>query len=209
MKSTLLRPLLQKLKNKLEESLEEIAKDHPGIQIAFGGESKDTQESMISLGRAFMIAVMGVLLILVLTFKQMLQPLVIFGITIPVGVVSAIWAFKLHNMPITFLGLMGVIALAGVIVNNAIVYVDFVNRGRREGLDRFESIYMAAKNRLRPVFLTTVTTAAGLMPTSYGLGGKDPFVTYITRGTKLGADHRSWLYSLASSFGTSGNRRCK
>jgi len=170
----------REINKKIRQWLPEIKEQFPKVEIVFGGEDKDTQESLQSLAQAFVVAIMGVLLILVLTFRQLLQPLLIFGVTIPLGMVSCVWAFKLHGMPLTFLGLMGMISLSGVIVNNAIVYMSFVNVYREEGQDRFDSILSAGRTRLRPVFLTTMTTAVGLMPTSYGIGGLDPFVTYIT-----------------------------
>ena len=166
--------------NKVREILPEFEKKYPKLSVHFGGEDAGTQESIESLGMAFGIAAISILLLLVLAFRQVLQPVVIFFITIPLGMASAIWAFKIHGMPLTFLGMMGVIALAGVVVNNAIVFVDFINRRRKEGEDRWESIVNTGKIRLRAIFLTTMTTAVGLMPTSYGFGGFDPFVVPIT-----------------------------
>ena len=75
--------------------------------------------------------------------------------------------------------MISVIALAGVIVNNAIVLIDFVNQLRAEGEDRISSVRKAARTRLRPITLTTITTTVGILPTAYGLGGVDPFVTPI------------------------------
>jgi multidrug efflux pump subunit AcrB len=77
------------------------------------------------------------------------------------------------------MGMLGIIALAGVIVNNAIVLVDFVNQLRLEGVEPQESIIKAAQIRLRPIFLTTVTTVVGILPTAYGIGGEDAFVKPI------------------------------
>ena len=79
----------------------------------------------------------------------------------------------------TFLAFVGIIALAGVIVNNAIVMIDFINKEREAGASLMESIKMGAQRRLRPIFLTTVTTTAGILPTAYGVGGLDPFVVPI------------------------------
>lgn len=154
----------------------EFQKKFPTVKIGFGGEDEDTQESLASLFRAFAVAFIAIFVILVMTFQNLLQPLLVM-LTIPLGIVSVIMAFFTHGWPITFLGMMGVIALAGVIVNNAIVMVDFVNEKRRQGLDRFESIISGATTRLRPIFLTTITTVVGVMPTAYGIGGEDKFVT--------------------------------
>jgi len=79
----------------------------------------------------------------------------------------------------SFLGMIGLISLAGVIVNNAIVLLDFVNEARAAGEDRVQSIISAANQRIRAIFLTTATTVVGILPTAYGIGGLDPFVVPI------------------------------
>ena len=164
--------------NRIREMLGELKAKHPKVAIAFGGEDEDTQESMASLVRAFMAAIMGIFLILVMTFKRLLQPMVIL-LTVPLGIIAVIWAFFLHGLPLSFMGMLGIIALSGVIVNNAIVFVDFVNQQRTMGKDRWDSIKDAAQIRLRPIFLTTITTVIGILPTAYGIGGIDKFVVPI------------------------------
>ena len=133
---------------------------------------------MASLGRAFLVAFTAIFLILIMLFKTLLQPILVL-LTIPLGITSVIWTFFLHGRPLSFLGMLGIIALSGVIVNNAIVFIDFVNQYRKAGSDRWKSILDAAKARVRPIFLTTVTTVSGLLPTAYGIGGLDPFVVPI------------------------------
>ena len=162
----------------MQPFVEKILKDHPSVAVKFGGENEDTNESIESLSKAFGFAVFGILLILILLFKNIYQPMII-ALTIPLGAISVIWTFYFHNQPISFLGSIGVIALAGVIVNNAIVFVDFVNGAKNEGLKPELAIIEAASIRLRPIFLTTVTTVVGILPTAYGIGGRDPFVVPI------------------------------
>ncbi|MBN22230.1 MAG: MFS transporter [Bdellovibrionaceae bacterium] len=165
--------------NSIRKMKTDFEKNHPGVTMNFGGgEEEDTQESMQSLGRAFLLAAMGIFLILVATFNQIFQPILIL-LTIPLGIMSVIWTFFVHGLPLSFMGMLGTIALGGVIVNNAIVFMDFVNSNREAGKDRFESIRMAASQRIRPIFLTTMTTVCGLLPTAYGIGGKDPFVVPV------------------------------
>lgn len=166
------------VQSRVTELIPEIRQNFPGVTIHFGGEADDTAESMASLMRAFILAFMGVLLILVMQFKRLDQPFLVV-LTIPMGIIAVIWTFVIHGMPLSFMGMLGVVALAGVIVNNAIVLMDFVNQYRLEGMDRWESIRKAAVTRLRPIFLTTLTTVAGLLPTAYGIGGLDPFVVPI------------------------------
>jgi len=76
----------------------------------------------------------------------------------------------------SFLAIIGIVGLSGVVVNDSIVLVDFINRLRKQGLDRRKSIIEAGQLRLRPVILTTVTTVLGLMPVAYGIGGGDPIL---------------------------------
>jgi multidrug efflux pump subunit AcrB len=162
----------------IRQQVPEILKKHPEVSIQFGGEERDTQESLQSLIRAFAIAVFGIVLLLVLMFQSIRQTIVV-ALTIPLGVLSVAWTFFLHGRPLSFLGMIGIVALAGIVVNNAIVLTDFVNTARKRGLDRFESIRSAARTRLRPIALTTLTTSAGILPTAYGIGGLDPFVVPI------------------------------
>ena len=117
-------------------------------------------------------------MILVLTFGTFIQPFLIL-ITIPFGALSALIAFYVHGFPISFFGMLGIISLGGVIVNNAIVLIDFVNQEREAGLDRFQSIYEAGSRRLRAIFLSTITNIVGVIPTAYGFGGEDKFVIPI------------------------------
>jgi len=165
--------------------LPDLAKEFPSVRIDFGGEDEDTQESLRSLLRAFGVAFMSIFLILVLTFQQLLQPFLVI-LTIPLGIIAVIWTLFIAGMPFSFMAMLGIIALAGVIVNNAIVMIDFVNQARKEGMDRFKSIEEAARIRLRPIFLTTATTVAGLLPTAHGIGGLDKFVVPIAMSLGYG-----------------------
>ena len=158
--------------------MDDLLAPHPDINLDFSGEFQDTQESLQSLLIAFAFAVGGIAFILILLFGNLYQPAVVMS-TIPLGIIAVIWAFYINRMHLSFLALVGVVALAGVIVTNAIVFMDFVNQARREGQNRFDSIKTAAARRLRPIFLTTVTTVAGILPTAYGLGGDDSFVVPI------------------------------
>ena len=181
--------------------LPDLNKAFPGVTIAFGGEAEDTQESMASLGKAFLLSAMLIFLILVLMFQNLLQPLLIIFGTIPLGIISVIWTFLLQGMPLSFMAMMGVVALSGVIVNNAIVLVDFINKNRLKGMGARDSIFDAARKRIRPIFLTTITTVFGLLPTAYGIGGKDMFVVPIAMslgwGMLLGSVLVSFVFPCA------------
>jgi multidrug efflux pump subunit AcrB len=161
-----------------DELLPVISKQFPKVGFYFGGEDRDTQESLASLGRAQIAALLGIFLTLLLSFRNVVQPLIVM-VTIPLGVISVILTLFVHGMPLSFLAILGIIALGGVIVNNAIVFIDFVNQARESGMEKMESIVNAGRVRVRPIFLTTVTTVAGLLPTAYGIGGLDEFVVPI------------------------------
>ncbi|NCN28158.1 efflux RND transporter permease subunit [bacterium] len=178
-----------------KEILPKVQEQFKDLHFAFGGENKDTQESMQSLADAFVVAIVGILLILIFLFGNLLYSLLIM-LSVPLGVMAVIVAFFVNNMPMSFMGMFGVVALAGVIVNNAIVFIDFVNQKRIEGEGDRESIESAAKMRLRPIFLTTLTTVAGLFPTAYGIGGLEKFVQPIAMALAWGLIVGSVLTSI-------------
>lgn len=163
---------------KMTQWVNERKAQFPNVTFHFGGENEDTSESLQSLGLAFAVAFFGIFFIMVLLFQNLIQPLVIVS-AIPLGIISVIWALFLNNAPLSFMAFLGIVALAGVIVNNAIVFVDFVNQARLEGMGLRASIFEAGQSRIRPIVLTTITTSAGLLPTAYGIGGSDPFVVPI------------------------------
>jgi len=159
----------------LQKKFSDISVRYPGITVDYLGEFKDTQESVVDLLKSFIIAFMIIFVILVALFRSLIHPLVIIGV-IPLTFVGVVWAFAAHGEPLSFFVILGVVGLAGVVVNDSIVLVDFIRKERRLGLSPFEASIEAGRNRLRPVFLTTVTTFFGLIPTAYGIGGYDPFV---------------------------------
>jgi len=164
--------------NRIREKQDTYLKGRPNLSLAFGGEDEDTKESLDSLFRAFILALVLIYFLLILTFQSFVWPLIII-LVIPIGVISVSWALFFHGEPLSFMGMLGVVALAGVIVNNSIVFVDFVIFERKKGADFFESIVTAGQKRLRPIVLTTLTTVCGILPTAYGIGGLDPFVVPI------------------------------
>lgn len=188
----------------LKPQLEKILSEHPGVQYEFGGEDEDTQESMTALLRAFIFAAFVIFSLLVITFKNLLQPILILT-SIPLGFMGVAYAMLLHGRPFSFMAMLGVIALAGVIVNNSIVFIDFVNGHKKEGLPIRDSIAEAARIRLRPIVLTTLTTISGLFPTAYGeqiydwfgIGGGDPFIVPIALSLGWGLAFGSLLTALA------------
>lgn len=164
--------------NRIRAKEHEYLTKYPKLSLNFAGEDEDTQESLGSLMRAFILAFVLIYFLLILTFQSFIWPVVIV-LAIPIGTSAVTWALFLHREPLSFMGLLGVVALAGVIVNNAIVFVDFVLYQRSLGMNPTESIIKAGQLRLRPIVLTTMTTVFGILPTAYGIGGLDPFIVPI------------------------------
>ncbi len=183
--------------------ISEMMKKYPGYEVKYGGEDEDTQESFAALGRAFLFAAFIIFALLIVTFKNLLQPLLVLT-SIPLGFMGVAFAMFAHNRPFSFMAMLGVIALAGVIVNNSIVFTDFVNSERKRGKSEEDSITGAARTRLRPIVLTTLTTVCGLLPTAYGetlykvfgIGGGDPFIVPIALSLGWGMAFGSLLTAI-------------
>ena len=130
---------------------------------------------MNSLLIAFLFAFFLIFVILATQFNSLIQPFVVM-LGIPFAVIGVVFALLLHNETIGFFVVLGLVGLTGIVVNDSIVLMDFINKLRREGVPRRQSIIEAGKLRLRPVILTTITTVLGISTVAYGIGGKDPFL---------------------------------
>lgn len=162
--------------NKLvKEKFKNIAVDFPGYSLQFAGEQRESTRSMQDFANAFILALFLIFLILAANFNSLVQPLIVM-MAILFGFIGVIWAFFFHGLPISFFMFMGAVGLTGIVVNDSIILVEFVNNLRRKGVDRRHSLVQAGQLRLRPVLLTTITTALGLAPTAYGIWGSDPFL---------------------------------
>ena len=170
----------------LKPQIKDLLKQYEGYESSFGGEDRDTSESLQSFKEAFFMAIVLIYLLLIITFRSLIQPALIM-VSIPFGFVGSAMALTLHGRPFSFMGILGIIALGGVIVNNAIVLIDFINEKRKQGLGLNDSIIQSCSERFRPILLTTATTVFGLLPTAYGeqiyqifgIGGGDPFLVPI------------------------------
>ncbi|MBN2483233.1 MAG: efflux RND transporter permease subunit [Candidatus Omnitrophica bacterium] len=160
---------------KLQEKFKDISQRYLGYSVEYQGEQKDTVESLQSLLKAFFYAFLVVYLILASFFRSLVQPFVVM-LAIPFGLIGVVFAFIVHGMPLSFMAILGIVGLNGIVVNDSIVLVDKINNLRREGLPRRDSIIKAGQMRIRPVLLTTITTVGGLSTVAYGIGGKDPFL---------------------------------
>jgi len=141
-----------------------------GFGIALGGQNEEMERSFESMKFAMILAVFLVYLVMASQFESLLHPLVIM-FTIPLGMVGSALALMLLDETISVVVLIGLIMLAGIVVNNAIVLVDYINTlRRRDGLKKVEAVTEAGRLRLRPILMTTSTTVLALLPMALGLG---------------------------------------
>lgn len=155
----------------------DLDNDWPGMRFEIGGEAEETQKSMKSLAIAMVTSVVGIYFILVLLFNSLTQPILVM-LAIPFGLIGVIGAFAAHGEPLGFLAMLGVIGLMGVVVNDSLILVDYINVHRLEEPEKkfLRIVAEGTSARLRPILLTSVTTVSGVLPMAYGLGGSDPFL---------------------------------
>ena len=146
---------------------------HAGYYIRFGGEFEKTQEAFESIFACFGLAVLLIYLVLATQFKSFIQPFIIMS-TVPLASIGVVVGLLVMQDRFTFPVMIGVVALAGVVVNDALVLIDFINRYRIRGFGRIRSVLIAGRMRVRPILLTTVTTVVGLLPMALGVTGRSP-----------------------------------
>ena len=141
----------------------------PGYTISYTGENEDQEETEAFLGKAFAAALLLIGLVLVAQFNSVLQPLVIMT-SVVLSLAGVFLGLMIHGMAFGILmSGIGCISLAGVVVNNAIVLIDFIRQRRADGLELMDAIVDAGVTRFRPVMLTAVTTVLGLIPMAIGI----------------------------------------
>ncbi|MCK5254713.1 MAG: efflux RND transporter permease subunit, partial [Deltaproteobacteria bacterium] len=134
-----------------------------GIKASYEGQSREQGKVMRSIRRAFPIAFVGMFILIILVFRSYAQAGLVFSL-IPLGIMGAIWGHGLQGILLNILSLYGLIALTGIVVNDSIVLIDQINRNLRAGQKLYDAVYNASLSRLRPILLTTLTTAIGLAP---------------------------------------------
>ncbi|MEI0559418.1 efflux RND transporter permease subunit [Brachyspira intermedia] len=180
----------QQVMNAVREKYKDFSKQYRGLKLEFGGEAKETVKALKQLAFSFAMAFIFVYIVLLLQLNRFIQPIMIMVI-IPFGLIGVLLGFAIHRMPLSFMGVVGIIGLAGVVVNNGIILVDLINKIIDEGVEGgkkgvAKAIVDGAKQRLRPVFLTTVTTVVGLLPTVYGIGGRADIIIPIVMALAYG-----------------------
>ena len=140
-----------------------LVSSHPGLRWSMEGEQKEQAESLGSLRRGFVLAILLIFVLLAVQFRSYSQPLIIMS-AIPFGLVGAAWGHILMGMDLTLISMFGVVALTGVVVNDSLIMIDFINRARRDGREMREAVLESGVRRFRPIMLTSLTTFAGLTP---------------------------------------------
>lgn len=155
---------------------ERLAPNYPEVSIVFGGEAEKTAESVGSLLSALVLSLFAIFALMVLLFRSYLMPLVILT-TIPLGLTGVSVAFFLQQKSLSFMALIGVIGLGGIIVNSGIILISFIESLKTEGNSDLRDVLVKASSlRLKSVLTSSLTTISGLVPTAYGIGGVDYFI---------------------------------
>lgn len=167
------------------DHFEKEVDENPDLNMTFGGEAEKSQESFESLVTAFLLGFVAIYLAIVLLFNSFTQPILVI-LAVPFGLTGVFWSFWLHDLPFSFLASIGIIGLSGIVVNNSIMMVEFINKSFPKDKPIRRTKYSIAREtalvikgslrRLRPILITTATTVLGLLPTGYGIGGSDPFL---------------------------------
>ena len=140
-----------------------------GFEWSIGGQRQEMETSFDSMRLAILLAVFMVYLVMASQFESLLHPLVIL-FSVPFSLIGAVLALWLTKTTVSIVVLIGGILLAGIVVNNAIILVDYANQLRRRGKSKLEALKRAGQVRLRPILMTTATTVLGLLPMAIGLG---------------------------------------
>ncbi len=166
---------------KAKKIIEEKIKHHPSLTFKMIGEKETTDEALRSLFNAFFIALFAIFIILIFLFKSFLLSFLILS-CIPLGLIGVVWAFFLHQRALDFFAFVGVVGLAGVVVNSAIILISFILNSKKENPHKSlqDIVVQSSKLRFRPIMITNLTTLGGLLPTAYGIAGFEPLLMPMT-----------------------------
>ena len=167
----------------LDGYVQELLTGYPGVAWSFEGEAKEQRESFASLQWGMIVILFVIYVLLALPLKSYVQPLIVMSV-IPFGVIGAVWGHWLLGRDLTFPSMLGVMALVGVVVNDSLVLVDFINQKKAEGMSVPDAVLNSGVVRFRPVMLTSLTTFFGLLPLLFEKSIQAQFL--IPMGISLG-----------------------
>jgi multidrug efflux pump subunit AcrB len=161
---------------RLKREFADVGSSFPGYRVVIKGERQEAEESLAAMPQVSLIAILLIYFLLGSLFKSFIQPLIVMA-AIPFALDGVVIGHLIMGEPLSFLSTMGLVALAGVVVNDSLILVDFINRARKEGTPRDEAILKSGVARLRPVLLTTVTTVGSLIPLAFFASGQAKFLS--------------------------------
>ena len=169
----------------LEAQFADIRTRFPQVDLVYGGEYQESNESIENTLAAFPVALLLIYMLLATLFRSYTQPFIVLT-AVPLGFAGIVFGVMVMGYSVSFNLLYAAVGLAGVVVNDALVLVDFINRARRQGVSTLDAVAQAGAQRLRPVILTTMTTVVALLPMALGLQGSSksygPFASAIAFG---------------------------
>ena len=154
-----------------DKMVEAYNNSNPPESVAYrwGGSSENLSDSTSQLGMALGISIFLIYALLAAQFENFVLPVIIIG-SIPLALIGIVWGLFIMGQPIDIMVMIGLILLAGVVVNNAIVLIDFIKMTRERGSERTEAVVESCRTRLRPILMTTMTTVLGMLPLALGIG---------------------------------------
>lgn len=167
----------------LKAYLDELVAKYPGVSHSLEGEAKEQRESFGSLQWGLLLVFFAIYCLLAIPFKSYWQPMAVMSV-IPFGVLGAVVGHWIMGMDLTIMSILGMLALVGVLVNDSLVLVDYINQKRSEGMALLEAVSTAGAARFRPVMLTSITTFFGLLPLLFEESTQAQFL--IPMGVSLG-----------------------
>jgi multidrug efflux pump subunit AcrB len=147
----------------LDKELPEVLAQFPGVRSRLSGTSQQAQEVQLDLLKGALLALFLIYALMAIPLKSYSQPLIIMSV-IPFGTIGALFGHWLLGIPVSMMSYFGIIALAGVVVNDSLILVDYINRERAEGVSLTQAVLDGARVRFRPILLTSMTTFLGLVP---------------------------------------------
>ncbi|WP_022951908.1 efflux RND transporter permease subunit [Leucothrix mucor] len=154
---------MPRIQAEMLEWLPQILLSYPDVGYSFEGELKEQSEAFGSLYFGLAFALLGIYCLLAIPFRSYVQPFIVMGV-IPFSIIGSLIGHAIMGMTLSISSILGMLALTGVVVNDSLVLVDYINRKRLEGMDLLEAVRKAGGARFRPILLTSLTTFAGLLP---------------------------------------------
>ena len=159
----------------LKDYLPQIEGKYPSVRFDVQGADLQRLETLKETGTLYAFSLVGIFIVISLSFVSIGFPLLVL-FAVPFGFIGVVWALFLHSMPLSLMGIIGVIGLSGVVVNSSIILIQFLLQELRSGVKLKTAVVEACSRRFRPIVITSITTFVGLAPTIYSVAGKDAFI---------------------------------